>query len=223
MNFSRYENELSRYSFVCRFLISERFQLKLHRCVLCDVILIVKDSYDWKTVHKHSLKKTSQVGFEPTTSGYGILRHAVFAIWLPGQYRQWQKWVRWPWKCRFRHQHHDYTMFRGWYMADSEFKVGHFVFAILRAFHQPDRGRLFSCYTGHISPCKTVKIHTVAISSRSNHKLTGLMFYFSHWKYFTIGGNVILSSTNKCKHTEKPNVKSHPCKSLLPCNMPIVT
>ncbi len=59
-------------------------------------------------------------------------------------------------------------------MADSEFKVGHFVFAILTAFHQPDRGRLFYCYTGHISPYKTVKIHTVAISSRFGLKITRL-------------------------------------------------
>ncbi len=84
MNFSRYENELSLYSFVCRFHISERFLLQLHRCVLCDVILTVKDSDDWKTVHKHSLRKTSQVGFEPTTSGYGILRHTVLQYGCQG-------------------------------------------------------------------------------------------------------------------------------------------
>ena len=41
MNFSQYENELSRFLFVFRFTIFDRIKMNLHRYVLYDVVLTV--------------------------------------------------------------------------------------------------------------------------------------------------------------------------------------
>ncbi len=46
MNFSQYENELSRYSFVCRFIIFDGIEMKLQRCVLYDVVFTADYSYN---------------------------------------------------------------------------------------------------------------------------------------------------------------------------------
>ncbi len=58
MKFSHYENELSRYSFVCRRTISDGIQMKLRRWVLSDAVftviiakqsqyIIQKSSFGW--------------------------------------------------------------------------------------------------------------------------------------------------------------------------------
>ena len=62
----------------------------------------------------HRLKKTSRAGLEPTIvdrkKEYTRLDiHNMVA--RAG--RQWQKWVRWSWKCGYRHQHHELTFIRG--------------------------------------------------------------------------------------------------------------